>query len=301
MSEIRKVPASAGAQWLLGGCTLFFKSPLQLGLLAVSFGMIMITVVLLTFISPLLGSIAQLLMMLATPVLMGGLIWAVREVEHDRPARREHLLEGFRRGRLPHLLVAVLPYFLASLMLGALMVLLLGTDGAERWHQVQMEVNAINQSGGQFEPGQLEALAESLPVFGTLLWIVISVLTSVAVCLMLAFMLPQVMFSGIGGWAALVNSLRTSLVNLGAMVMFYLLALGLMMVLYFGAAIIMLVVSFISPALGLMLAIVFLLATALPIFAGAVFLGWRQMFAHADAGAPPPVPPSNGPGNIFAA
>ena len=280
---------------------MFFKAPAQLALLAVSFGLVITAAALLTLVNPALGSLIQLLTMLATPVLMGGLIWAVREVSQGRQARAEHLFEGFRHGRLPHLLVAVLPYFIASMVLGAMLYLLIGTDGLQRWQQVQAQINEITAAGGTLDPAQVQAMAESLPVFRFLLWIIITALTNVAICLMLAFMLPQVMFSGIGGWAALINSLRTSLVNLPAMAVFYLMALVAMFILYFATAIIMLVVGgLITPQIGLLLALVFFMGTALPILAGAVYLGWQQMFAHADAPGttPPPVP---GPRNVFEA
>lgn len=40
MKDIRKVPASAGAEWLLGGFGLLRRSPLGLGLLGVIYGAI---------------------------------------------------------------------------------------------------------------------------------------------------------------------------------------------------------------------------------------------------------------------
>ncbi|HSM12279.1 MAG TPA: hypothetical protein VK827_12045, partial [Lysobacter sp.] len=38
MTELRKVPASAGAEWLLGGFALLRKAPLALGLLGLIWG-----------------------------------------------------------------------------------------------------------------------------------------------------------------------------------------------------------------------------------------------------------------------
>ena len=44
MNDIRKVPASAGAEWLLGGFGLLRKAPLGLGLLGVLYGLLTLLV-----------------------------------------------------------------------------------------------------------------------------------------------------------------------------------------------------------------------------------------------------------------
>ncbi len=292
MSEIRKVPASAGAQWLLGSVALFGKAPLQLAMLAITFGLLLSVATFLTLLNAALGSLIQLLALLATPVLMGGMIWAIREVAQQRPATNAALFEGFHRGRLSHLLVAVLPYFLASLLLGALLYVLIGSDGMQRWQEVQAQVNAISQSGGTLDPAQAQQMAASLPVFRFLLWAALTTLINIAICLMLAFMIPQVMFSGTHGWQAMLNSLRACLTNIAAMSLFYIGTLVGMFVLSLGSAVLMVLASLLlGPQIGLLLGMVFMLATALPIIAGAVYLGWKQMLAPAgsESGAPPPV------------
>ena len=291
MSEIRKVPASAGLQWLLGSIALFGKAPLQLAMLAITFGLLLSVSALLTLLNAALGSLVQLLMLLATPVLMGGMIWAIREVAQQRPATNAALFEGFHRGRMPHLLVAVLPYFLASLLLGALLYVLIGSDGMQRWQEVQAQVNAISQSGGTLDPAQAQQMAASLPVFRFLLWVVLTSLINIAICLMLAFMIPQVMFSGTHGWQAMLNSLHACLANITAMSVFYLCTLAGIFALSLVSAVMMVLASLLmGTQIGLLLGMVFMVATALPILSGAVYLGWKQMLAPVDAGtAPPPL------------
>ncbi|MGE8278837.1 MAG: BPSS1780 family membrane protein [Stenotrophomonas sp.] len=300
MSEIRKVPASAGVQWLLGSIGLFGKAPLQLAMLAVTFGLLITSATFIALLSPMVGSLVQLVAMLATPVLMGGLIFAVREVSQGRPATTGALFEGFQRGRLPHLLVAVLPYFLASLLLGALFYVLMGSDGLQRWQEVQTQVNAISQSGGTLEPAQAEQLAASLPVFRFLLWVLITTLSNIAIGLMLAFMLPQVMFSGVHGWQAMINSLRASLVNFAAMSVFYVSVLIGMFLLSVASAILMVICGLLlGPQIALLLSMVFMMATALPVISGAVYLGWKQILAPADGNAD--AAPRQEPGHVFEA
>ena len=298
MSEIRKVPASAGAQWLLSGFSLFRKSPLRLGQLGVMLGLGGLLGMAVSQLNPTLGVLAQLLVVFGAPVLMGGLIWAVRETERGAHPLPRHLLEGFQSGRLPHLLVAVLPYFLASILLGSLLFVLVGNDGVQRWQEVQNQINSIAQTGDQLTPEQLYEMAASLPVFRILLWIAITLLAHLAIGLMLAVMLPQVMFAAIGGWAALINSLRGCARNFAAMAIFYVLALIFIFVLNFAAAVIMLVLGAImGPGIGLVLALALYAAIALPVFAGAIYSAWKQMFGDSSLA---PVAPA-APGNVFEA
>ena len=291
MSDLRKVPASAGAQWLLTGLALFRKSPLRLAQLGVLLAMAALVAMLLSQLNPALGAVMQLLVVFGTPVLMGGLIWAVREAERGHTPGPRNLLEGFQAGRLPHLLVAVLPYFLASILLGSLLLVLVGSEGLQRWQTVQTEINAIAQAGGQLSSEQLYEMAATLPVFRFLLWVAITLFANLAIGLMLAVMLPQVMFAGTGGWAALINSLRGCGRNFAAMAVFYVLALVVLFAMNFIGAILMVVAgALLGPGVGLVLALGLFAAVVLPVFAGAIYTAWKQMFLHADA-VVPDVPP----------
>lgn len=289
MSDIRKVPATAGAHWLLNGFSLFRRAPLRLAQLGVLLAMSGLVGMLLSQLGSVLGTLAQMAVIFGAPVLMGGLIWAVREAEHGQQPLPRHLLEGFRAGRLRHLLVAVLPYFLASIALGSLLLVMVGNDGLQRWQEVQLQVNAITQAGGQLSPEQLYEMAESLPVFRFLLWVVITLCVNLAVMLMLAVMLPQVMFTGTGGWAALINSLRTCARNFPAMALFYLLSALLLFALNLAAAMVMLVFgALMLPGVGVVLALGLSAAVILPVFAGAIYSAWQQMFGQATVAAPAP-------------
>ncbi|RBL46674.1 hypothetical protein BRN24_24080, partial [Xanthomonas oryzae pv. oryzae] len=64
MSEIRKVPASAGAEWLLTGFSLLKRAPLALGALGVIWSVAASLVVSLSVLVPLLGPALQFLLLL---------------------------------------------------------------------------------------------------------------------------------------------------------------------------------------------------------------------------------------------
>ena len=293
MTDIRKVPAAAGARWLWAGFTVWRRAPLRLGQLGMLFGLVVMLAVGLSALNPALGVVIQLLVLFAVPVMMGGLIWAIHETEAGRQARPGHLLEGTRAGRLPHLMLAVLPYFVAGIALGVLQLLLIGQEGVARWLEVQAELNRINQAGEQISPEQMYELAATLPVYRTLLWMAISVLTTLAVALMLALMLPQVMFTGTPGWQALAASLRAGLANLPAMVVFYASVLVTGVVLNIAAFVLLLVLSLVlGPALALVLLLMLYTGSLLPVLAGAVHAAWKDLFGPPATGpAPAPPPP----------
>lgn len=290
MTEIRKVPASAGARWLLEGIAIWRRSPLRLAQLGMLFGMTVMLGVALSALHPALGMVLQFLIMLLVPVMMGGLIWAVREAEQGRQPLPGHLLEGTREGRMPHLMLAVLPYFLAGIALGLLLLLLVGADGVERWQAVQDELNQMQASGQTPSPERVYELAATLPVWRVLFWVAISLLTNLAVGLGLALMLPQVMFQQRHGIEALARSFRSGLANLPAMAVFYASVLVSLVALNLAALVLVLVCSMIlGPNLSLVLMLLFYTGTVLPVIAGATYSAWKDLFARGqDHGAVPP-------------
>ena len=104
MDTIRRLPASAGAEWLLGGFALLRQAPLALGSLGALWGLLGTLVLAVAATVPALGALVQLLVAIAGPLLFAGLVWAVREVQQGRPALPSHLGQGVRDGHLPGLL-----------------------------------------------------------------------------------------------------------------------------------------------------------------------------------------------------
>lgn len=298
MSEIRKLSASAGAEWLLAGFALLRKAPLALGLLGVIWAMAALLVMSLTMLSPALSTFAQLLMALAGPLFFGGLVWAVREVDQDRPAQPAHLLQGLQEGRALNLLASLLPQLVAGLFLGALLLLLIGSTGLEHLSDVMKQLNTISQSGAQPDPAQIEALAASLPAGRILLWLLLVVVTFLAMALALFTLPPQVMFEHRNGLQAMRLSLRACLHNAMAMLVFFLLSFVAVFAIYFAVMIVALLAQLLGGTmLALFVAQLLLMAVVMPVFAGAVYTAWKQMFGQ-QAQAPPPVP---GPSNVFVA
>lgn len=299
MSEIRKLPASAGAEWLLSGFTLLRKAPAGLAMLGVIWALAALLVMALAALNQQLSTVAQLLMGMAGPLFFAGLVWAVREVDQGRPAHPRHLLQGLQEGRTFNLLAALLPQLVAGLVLGILLLTLIGSSGMQQLSEVMEKLNAISQSGAQPSPAEMEALAASLPAGRILLWLLCLLAVFIAVALALFTFSPQVMFEHRNGLQALNHSLRACLHNLLPMLVFFLLSLVTVFAVYFAVMIVAMIAQLIGGTLlALFIAQLALMGVLMPVFAGAVYAAWKQMFAHPDESPllPGQAPP---PSNVF--
>jgi len=120
MKEIRKLPASAGAQWLLDTFSLYRRAPLQLARIGLAWLLVSWVVTLLSTLIPGAAGMAVQLMTLAiSPIMFGGMLYAVGEIDEGRPGLSSHLLQPIRDHRVSHLLVPLAIQVLAVLLLAA--------------------------------------------------------------------------------------------------------------------------------------------------------------------------------------
>ena len=143
MEQLRKLPASAGAEWVLGGFGLLRRSPLGLGALGALWGLLASLVVALGLAVPSLAAVLQLLVAVAGPLLFAGLVWAVREVDQGRAPQPLHLLAGVREQRVPQLLATLLPQLVAGLVLGIGLLVLVGSLQLQHMAQVSEQFNTM--------------------------------------------------------------------------------------------------------------------------------------------------------------
>lgn len=282
MSNINKVPASAGAEWLLAGFALLRRAPVGLGMLGALWGLLSLLLMLVAVLAPPMLLAMQFLLVLAGPLLFAGMIWAVREVEHGRPPLPSNLLQGLRDGYAPKLLATLLPQVAAGIVLGALLLVMVGTDQLKQLADVWTQMEAIAQAGGQPDP----SLVENLPAGRLLLWLLLVALTFVAVKWMTFVAAPQILFSGAHAWTAMRTSLRACARNWTAMLVFYLLAGIAIFAITLGLFLLTSLVQLIGGAtLALLVWQLLLMAVLMPVLAGAMYTAWRQMLA--GAGTPP--------------
>lgn len=262
MTEIRKVPASAGAEWLLGGFALFRRAPLALGLLGLIWG----------GLSTLASMTGQLWLSfplaLLGPILFGGVVYAAREVEQGRAALPGHLVQGVREGKVPRLLTMLLPQLLAVIILVTMLFAMLGQEQLQQLMLVveQMETNPDPQ------------LAETLPAGRMFGWMLIALAVGLLAGFFTFAAIPEVMFTDRPGLESMALSFRACVRNIGAMAVLILLTLIAMLAISLAVQLVVLVLGL---ALGTQPAAfigqVLLLAVVLPVMGGAVFYAWRQM------------------------
>ena len=290
MDTIRKLPASDGAEWLLGGFALLRRAPLALGALGALWGLLASLVMTVGLAVPALATILQLLVALAGPVLFAGLLWPVREVAHGRPAMPAHLLQGVREGRVAQLLTTLLPQLAAGLVLGVLLLVLVGSEQLQALARVSNELNAMAQSGQQPSPEQVEALVATLPAGRILLWLLLGVVAAIAVAMTVFVSVPRILFEHRDGLPSMRDSLRACLHNLPAMAVFLLLAMVAIFAIYFGVLLVTLVLQLVAgPVLAMWIAQLLLMAVLMPLLAGATYTAWTRLFGEPVAGASAPL------------
>ncbi len=300
MSEIRKLPASAGAQWLLDAFSLYARAPMQLAVLGV-IGMLAssLILVLAQLLPGWLGLLVQLLSLAVGPLIFGGMLWAVSEIDQGRRALPTHLLQPIRDRRVSHLLVPLAIQLIAVIALGTLLFTLIGSQGFSAFTDLIHKVQALQQSGQQLSQDETLALMANVPVKRIMLWLLIVFATFVALSMAMFAQPALVVFDRQSGMHALRMSLQGCIENFGAMAVFMLLGLIAAVCLY----VLMLILMQVAMLVGGMGAAAFVMQLAvttviMPLYVGAVYAAWKQMFAHRGR-TPPPTAPS--PDNVFAA
>lgn len=280
MSTLNKVPATAGAEWLLGGFSLLRKAPLGLGVLGLIWGALSLVVVQVMAVSTTAGLLLQLGLSVLGPLLFAGVVWAVHEVDHDRPAVPGHLLHAFQGERIGSLLATLLPQIVAVLALGVLLLVMIGPTQLQQLLEAGQEIQRIAAAGGQPDP----ALVRDLPVGRLFLWMLLMFAAAVAVAMYTFVAVPDIVFGGNGGLAAMRNSFGACIGNLPALVVFaVLLLISLLAISFLVQLIGMVVQAAAGQAAGVWVANLLMMAVLMPLLAGAVYHAWRQLLGPTEA------------------
>ncbi len=287
MSNINKVPASAGAEWLLGAFALIRKAPLGLAALGMIWGLLSMLAVQSMALNVTFGLIVQLAFALLGPLLFAGMLWAVREVDEGRPAVPAHLFHAVRGEHAASLLATLLPQLAAALALGVLLVVMIGPSGLQNLAEVMTRLQETAQAGGEPDP----ELMRSLPVGRLFLWMLMLFAALIAMSLVTFVAVPDIVFGGNGGFAAMRNSFRACAHNLLAILVFYLLLFIALFALSIGIQLLAMVVQLLAgPTVGMWVSNLLLMAVLMPLMAGAVYYAWRQMLGGGVAVDPAVMP-----------
>ncbi len=282
MNQPGKLRAGAGAEWLLGGFGLLKKQPLALGLVGLVFAIVSLLPLLFAAV-PMLSLLGQLVVVVLTPILFGGMVHTVREVDQGRSAHPGQLLQGIREGKAMALVAQLLPQIAAGLVVIVLLVVMVGPTA------LQGMMAAVEQSQGGANPDP--AMFDGFPFGAFALWMLLALVVGLF-AYMFTFLFPaQVMFDGTPPLEAMKRSFRACIANMGAflvfIVMFMLVAIGIMI----AAQIVGMIIGIFAGALvASLVAQLLMMAVLMPVLMGAVYFAWRQMIGGSarEAGIQPP-------------
>lgn len=287
MSTINKVPAGAGAEWLLGAFALIRKAPLALGLLGVIWGLLTLLPMQAAAFNTTLGLLLQFGLALLGPFLFAGMLWAVHDADQGRQVTPAHLFREMRGANAMALLGTLLPNIAAALVLGLLLLVMIGPAELQHLAEVIAKLQQTAQSGGQPDP----ELVNSLPVGRMLLWLLALIAAVIVISLLTFVAVPGIVFGGRSGFVAMRDSLRACLHNLLAMLVFYvLLAIAFVMLAVGIQLLAMLVQAVAGPTAGIWVSNLLLMGILMPVLAGTAYYAWRQMLGDGAAVDPAVMP-----------
>lgn len=279
--NIRKVPASAGAQWLIDGFALLKASPGGYGVMGLMYGVFSAAMAGISFAIPQSFFIVQTLVIVIAPALTGALVWAARELKQGREVGPASYAEPMRQGRVAALLATLLPYVAFLVVMSILMRVLIGPDNIKT-------MVSIWQTMQDAKPGAVPdpALLATLPAGRVLAFLACSVVLAFAVVLASFVAVPGVMLGGRTGIDAVRDSWHASVRNLPAVLVFFLLvvvaAIGVGILSMIAAAIFGLLLGQIAQLLVLQL---LFSGTMSAVTSGAIASAWQSMLGQ-EAGPP---------------
>jgi hypothetical protein len=250
----RHVAADSGLRWIVEAFRIIASNPgpfLTMGLVVAVIALV-----------PLLGALA---LGVFGPALYAGIAYAAREQSSGGRAELQHLFRGFQQpGKLPRLLMLCLPGLAAGLVVVILLVALLGSALAG------VDTTALENS---------PELGAALGSRG-LLFAVLALAIGVAAYALVFFAVPRVILTDIEPVAAMRDSFKACLTNLGAFLLFFALLL-------IGAVMLSLLLSWLPPVIAQLIAT----AVMIPVVSAALYFAWRDVFAEAGDGRDLPGPP----------
>jgi uncharacterized membrane protein len=240
--EPRKLPARYGADWWAEGWRVFAAAPgTWIGIVV-----ILLVVMFLLVLVPLVGSLAQTLLM---PVFAGGVMLGCHALARGEPLRISHLFDGFGSGRFGPLVIIGLVVLAAGIVLalicGAVVFATLGFAGFAALASLADPMN--------MDPAILGA-----GMWALLLLAAIGLIGTALIAMAYWFAPALVVLDGEEPLSAMRKSFQASWLNFGAMFI------------YGQIYIVLAIVASIPLALGwLVLG---------PMIAGSCYAGWRTIF-----------------------
>ncbi|MFZ2753235.1 MAG: BPSS1780 family membrane protein [Lysobacteraceae bacterium] len=275
--EIRKVPAAAGAEWLLGAFRLLRKSPLGFGLLALVYAGMSFALILSMQSAPAIGGALQLIFFIIGPLLIAGMIFAAHEVDEGREASPAHLLAAVRSGKAGRVISTLLPQVAVLLVCLALLYVIVGEANVEKLLELSVKLQTEAQTKGAIDPNLMAGLIEELPLGRLFLWLVVVFAIGFGTIFFTLTIVPDMMFTEVRLLEAMKRSYRACTQNLMALLLF--LIMGFVVMIAFSVA--LGILGALAGMIGGDTAMLFINSLGNGVFvaflAGAMYFAWKQM------------------------
>jgi len=275
--DFRSAPAGHGLAWFQGALRMFDKNPRGLLSLSLFFVLIQLAPNLLVT-NPTLSMALSMLLLLLGPALFAGVLHAIGEADAGRPVASSQLFEGLR---LPGVRTQLL-------LLGVLQVLalLLVVLAAQRIFGADNLAILMKVADQKIAPDSAEAQRIAAPLLQTMM---VAVVILFVLLSGMFFAVPRVLFDGRKALGAFGESIVACATNVLSLTVYGLVLVGVVMV----VCVALMILAAICGLLGKVGSFLFLAilvgvcAVWMVVSSAGNYLAWREVFGHADAGAPP--------------
>jgi hypothetical protein len=278
--EMRKLPAAAGAEWLLGAFRLLRKSPLGFGLLALVYAGLSFVLILTMQSAPAAGGALQLIFFVIGPLLIAGMIFAAHEVDEGREAAPAHLLAAIRSGRAGRVISTLLPQIVVLLVCFGLLYVIVGQESIEKLMELSVKLQTEAQTKGAIDPNLLAGMIEDLPLGRLFLWLVVVFAIGFGTIFFTLTIIPDMMFTEVRLVEAMKRSYRACTQNLLALLVFLLMGFVVMMAFSVGLGILGALAGMMGGDKAMLLVNSLGNGVFVVFLAGAMYFAWKQMLGN---------------------
>lgn len=277
--EIRKVPVSAGAEWLLEAFRLLRRSPVGFGLLGAIYSGLWLGMAVFAAGFPQIAAVMQLAFMVAGALLVALMIYAAQEADAGRSASLGALLGSLRGGNGARMVRTLVPQALFALGMAALVYLLIGQDNLVKAMETMADIQAKAQAGIQVDPNTIVDGPLMRVAIGGMLILGISVLVFVFTMTLL----PDMLLGDRRLGEALRRSAGAGLRNLPAMLLYLVLGFVLLMVISIGVGLVLGVAQLVFGPAAAIVGNALLYGLFMNLIAATMYFAWKQMLGGSEA------------------
>lgn len=289
--EIRKVPASAGAQWLLETFGLLRKSPFGFGALGLLYAALWLGTALLAQAMPsALAVPLQLVSFIVGALLVALMIHAAREVDAGRSASLGALLASVQGGAGARMLRTLVPQAIFAVAMAALVVVLIGPENLIKFTEAMAELQAKANSGTRVDP---QTLMQG-PIVRVAVGALVVMGVSVLVFMFTMTVLPDMLLEDRRLGPALRRGVAAGARNLFAVIVYLVLAFVILMAVSIAFGIVLGALQLVFGQAVAIAGNALLYGLFMCGLAGSMYFAWKHMLGGAAGDTATAAPPASG-------